>query len=99
MTSSEAGEFSDRCFAMVALIVGKFVEKWSPHFAEKMPEEKATAFVRGAVGLSLLTVGVSQLRPIGFTKEDLQKHLDEAWDDWSETPSGSADSRCASIAS
>lgn len=89
--TQEALEFSDRCFSMVALIVGKFVDKWAPHFAESMPSkpEKAEKFVRGAVGLSLLTVGVSQLKQIGFTKEDMQKHLDEAWDDWADPSGGS----------
>lgn len=76
-------EFTDRCLHMASIIVGKFVEKWAPTFTETIGDAtKAEKYVRGAVGLALLSVGTSQLHLCGMDRETAHQEMDDAWNDW-----------------
>ncbi len=82
VSNAESDAFSDRIFGVAAHIVGVVVEKWKGHFSDRMPADAAEKYVRGSVGLAFLAVAVSQLKPIGMTREAMIQQLDEALLDW-----------------
>jgi hypothetical protein len=81
--------FTDNCFDVASRIVGVVVQKWVPHFAESM-KDKADHYVRGCVGMAMLTVAVSQLRLVGMKKEEVAEILSEEWDGWKDDASPSS---------
>jgi len=81
--------FTDNCFDVASRIVGVVVQKWVPHFKESM-KDKADHYVRGCLGMALLTVAVSQLRLVGIKKEDAAEMFSEEWDGWNDDASPSS---------